>query len=272
MATYLLAWNPKRWNWDDHDEISDEIKDGKEASIRWSCGNSKKLSKGDRVFFIRLGLEPKGIFASGNITKGSYEAVHWEKEKADIGEKTLYVQVELDAFLDPEKDPILPRELLSTPPFSGMHWDTQMSGIKIPDDIAFELEKVWANFSITTQLLLPEEITPTEAFFEGAKQQVLVNAYERNPEARRKCIAHYGTKCSICGFDFYERYGEEGRGLIHIHHLRQLAEIGEEYEVDPINDLLPVCPNCHAMIHRRKPAFTIDEVKELLASAKDARI
>jgi len=115
---------------------------------------------------------------------------------------------------------------------------------------------------------LPEEINEGEALFEGAKLKIIINAYERNPEARRKCLAFYGTSCIICGFNFLEFYGEEGKDLIHVHHLRQLAEVNEEYQVDPINDLRPVCPNCHAMIHRRKLAYSLDEMKGFLNRKK----
>jgi predicted restriction endonuclease len=113
---------------------------------------------------------------------------------------------------------------------------------------------------------LPEEVDNSEAkvFREGSIRQVTVNAYERNSEARRKCISHYGARCYVCGFDFENRYGEVGRGFIHIHHERPLATIAEEYEVNPIEDLKPVCPNCHAIIHRRKPPYTITEVKQIL--------
>lgn len=114
--------------------------------------------------------------------------------------------------------------------------------------------------------IFPEEITEAEAetLYEGSVRQVAVNAYERNPEARRKCIAYYGARCYVCCFDFEKEYGEAGRGLIHVHHERPLASIGEEYEVDPVNDLKPVCPNCHAIIHRRKQSYSIAEVKEVL--------
>ncbi|WP_270404212.1 HNH endonuclease [Candidatus Collinsella stercoripullorum] len=94
------------------------------------------------------------------------------------------------------------------------------------------------------------EVDPSETFSEGHCRTVSVNKYERNPAARRKCIEHYGTSCLICGLDLGERYGEYARGFIHVHHLRALHQIAKEYEVDPINDLIPVCPNCHAMIHR----------------------
>lgn len=111
---------------------------------------------------------------------------------------------------------------------------------------------------------LPEEVAETTPLFEGVVCRVSVNAYERNPQARHKCIAHWGTSCFVCGFNFGEVFGELGEGFIHVHHLRPLSEIAEEYEVDPVKDLCPVCPNCHAMIHRRSPPLSVEEVKVLL--------
>ena len=112
--------------------------------------------------------------------------------------------------------------------------------------------------------IFPDEIQGDEKIFEGARQQILVNAYERKPAARRRCIEHYGLICAVCNFDFAVNYGAVGEGLIHVHHLRELSEIGEEYEVDPIRDLRPVCPNCHFVIHQRRPCYSIDEVKAFL--------
>ncbi len=116
------------------------------------------------------------------------------------------------------------------------------------------------------EILLPEEISPTAAitFVEGAFRQVMVNAYERNHEARRLCIEHYGTNCCICGFDFGAMYGEMFDGFIHVHHIRPLSEIAGEYVVNPVEDLRPVCPNCHAVLHRRTPPYGIEEVKGFL--------
>ena len=113
----------------------------------------------------------------------------------------------------------------------------------------------------------PEEVSETTTHTEGKVRQVLVNIYERNPAARAKCIAHYGTACSVCTFDFGKTYGEIGEGFIHVHHLKEVSSIGEEYEVDPIEDLRPVCPNCHAMLHTERPALTIEALKQLLPTA-----
>lgn len=111
---------------------------------------------------------------------------------------------------------------------------------------------------------LPEEILGEESFLEGGKRQITVNAYERNPKARQECIAHHGTTCVVCGFNFADVYGLVGEGFIHVHHLKQLAEIGAQYEVNPVSDLHPVCPNCHAIIHRRNPPYLLEEVRVFL--------
>jgi len=72
----------------------------------------------------------------------------------------------------------------------------------------------------------------------------------------------------VCGFSFESAYGELGRDYIHVHHVLPLAEVNEEYEVDPIRDLRPVCPNCHAMLHRKSPALSVDELKEQISPNK----
>ena len=111
---------------------------------------------------------------------------------------------------------------------------------------------------------LPEEVSGTPALSEGAIYRVTINAYERNPEARRRCIEAHGTRCCICGFAFGAVYGELAEGYIHIHHLRPLSAGGGEYVVDPVEDLRPVCPNCHAVLHLGGECREIEEVRELV--------
>ena len=114
-----------------------------------------------------------------------------------------------------------------------------------------------------TAASLPDEIAD-DAYPEGARKAITVNAFERNPEARRRCLAHYGYRCSVCRLNLEDRYGEAGRELIHVHHLRPLAGIASPYNVDPIVDLRPVCPNCHAVIHRANPPYALDDVRTML--------
>lgn len=120
--------------------------------------------------------------------------------------------------------------------------------------------------------LYPELVSAEIELKEGAQKTVRVNDYERNPLARRQCIEHYGAKCVVCDLDFNDKYGEIGAGFIHVHHLVELAEIGEEYTVNAITDLRPVCPNCHAMIHRRKPGYSIEEMREIIEQAQNKRL
>jgi putative restriction endonuclease len=107
---------------------------------------------------------------------------------------------------------------------------------------------------------LPSAVRLTE----GAANRVVVNVYERNPLARQQCIQHFGCRCSVCGFDFEKVFGELGHGFIHVHHLKPLSQIKDEYEVDPITDLRPVCPNCHAMIHNGAEMMSIQALKKLI--------
>lgn len=109
-------------------------------------------------------------------------------------------------------------------------------------------------------------------FTEGSVKPVLVNAYERNPKARERCIDYYKKKnsrlfCEICGFDFGKFYGEKFEDKLHIHHLTEISTIGEEYKINPIIDLIPICANCHVIIHSKKPAYKPDEIRKMIRKA-----
>ena len=112
--------------------------------------------------------------------------------------------------------------------------------------------------------LIPEEVEPEATLREGAVRQILVNAYERDREARARCLKHYGRRCAVCDMAFAEVYGDEFASIIHVHHVVPLSAIALEYVVDPIRDLRPVCPNCHAVIHSRTPPYTIEQATQLL--------
>lgn len=105
--------------------------------------------------------------------------------------------------------------------------------------------------------------------YEGALVQVNANRYERNRYARKKCIELKGSKCLVCGKDFEETYGEIGKGFIHVHHIVPISSIGKEYKLDPVKDLVPVCPNCHYMLHRKPDGvYTIEELKAIIKKKK----
>jgi hypothetical protein len=150
---------------------------------------------------------------------------------------------------------------------------------QLTDSTADLLDKFWIEHGDPTdspdgrpvKTVIPEEVETPEKYLEGAVKTITVNAYERNRYARSKCIEHYGWACAVCGYYMAELYGKLGDGVIHVHHLRELASLGEEYEVDPIKDLRPVCPNCHAILHNFSPAMTIEKLRKALAGRKPVR-
>lgn len=141
--------------------------------------------------------------------------------------------------------------------------------IHIPKDKEKEWKEIAALFKATIgdYVAIPEEIGAGQTYSEGSVTQVVVNRYERDPNARNACIRHYGAKCSICTFEFKHEYGDQFSGFIHVHHIKEISSIKKEYVVDPIKDLIPVCPNCHAIIHRRTPPYTIEEMHKIRKGA-----
>ena len=110
----------------------------------------------------------------------------------------------------------------------------------------------------------PEVIDSNLDVFEGLKKQITVNKYERSSIARAKCIEFHGCVCSLCSFDFERTYGDVGKNFIHVHHVKPLYTIGENYRIDYEQDLIPVCPNCHAMLHKKVNGveLSLEQLKE----------
>lgn len=122
-------------------------------------------------------------------------------------------------------------------------------------------------------ILSLSDIVPIEdtaiGYKEGAEQVILSKRYERNRLNRELCLLNKGYKCAICGFDFEEAYGLIGRHFIHVHHVVPVSQIGADYIIDPVKDLIPVCPNCHAMLHRRVPPFLPEEMKTIVEKERN---
>ena len=113
---------------------------------------------------------------------------------------------------------------------------------------------------------VPQLIKELPMFIEGGKTELILTRYERDERAREKCLKNFGCTCRICGFDFEMAYGEIGKGFIHVHHIIPLSKVKEEYVVDPLTDLITVCPNCHAMLHKNSndEPISIEELRLML--------
>jgi 5-methylcytosine-specific restriction enzyme A len=266
-ATYLLIWNPNRWTWEEKEvrrDIAQLEESGRIESFRWSVGtNYRQIEAGDRLFLIRLGSEPRGIFLSGFARGYAYRADHWDPSEK---KRAWYVDVDVDVLLNPydEKSILLYDELeaIST----DQMWSPPASGERIEEEVAAKLEAEWERLTGAVEGGPSGRSGERGArtLREGAVKQTQGTRYERNPEARRLCIVNHGVSCVVCGFNFGECYGEVGKGYIHVHHLMPLSEISGEHDVDPVEDMRPICPNCHAMVHQKSPPYTIEKIKEII--------
>jgi 5-methylcytosine-specific restriction enzyme A len=137
------------------------------------------------------------------------------------------------------------------------------------------LAVTWAGRIVGAALsLMPLE--PVESALvgeaEGGATQVLVTRYERSSINRSACIEIHGALCKACGFDFERRYGVVGRGFIEVHHTQMVARLAPGTVLNPETDLVPVCANCHSMLHRRTPPYTVDELKTIISDAAHREI
>lgn len=253
MKTFLLTWNPSKWDWIDLPKLANETSLGEVVQDRWSC-SSKQIKPGDRCFLAMVGSQNRGIIASGWATSLPIMGEHWNPEKAVSGEQCQFVNCEWEKLLNPKIDsPLLVSELKKILDF---HWTPQNSGVQIPDDVATKLENLWARHTGKT-LLASVDVDPEISAIEGELRISMVRHKRREQKLRVAKIqstlqANGGRlKCEVprCGFDFFETYGEVGFEFAHVHHLKPLAD-REAPASTKLDDLAVICANCHAMIHR----------------------
>ena len=144
MNTYLLTWNPAKWPWDDLATCIHQLKTAGHYRERWSCGRNRRILEGDRVFLLRQGLEPRGIVGSGRVVSDVFDDWHWDETRRAAGQRVWCIDVDFDTLLDADREPIVTRAQLSEGTLGQMHWDSQSSGILIPETVARQLETEWA--------------------------------------------------------------------------------------------------------------------------------
>ena len=148
MKTWLFTWNPSRYAWDDkydgYLEMKNQISQAGITYNSWSSGNNKSIKKGDRIFLIRLGVEPRGIMASGYAATDVFEGPHWDPQREALGIKCRRLFIKFDRIQDPmTENIILMNKLMEINP--KYKWSSQTSGIEIPAHIANEVEAIWKN-------------------------------------------------------------------------------------------------------------------------------
>jgi len=142
VRNWLFVWNPSHWPWTDLPEQIARTQAGKTALISWNCANSG-VKPGDRAWLIRLGQEPKGIMATGNVVSAPHTKQHYDPTKADAGEMAPYADIEFSSIRDCYKETIVPLHELNTITLDNQHWSPQSSGIEIKPRSEALLEKLW---------------------------------------------------------------------------------------------------------------------------------
>ncbi|CAB3771479.1 hypothetical protein [Paraburkholderia solisilvae] len=145
MTAFLLIWSPKKWPWPELPDIAKRVAAGEAVTDVWGCGVARSILPGDRVFVHRVAQEPKGLFASGYVTRAPYEV-------PDAGSKRGYrlcIDFVYDWLVDAHHDVVIPRDALRTHPFSVQTWDAQSSGTSIKPMVEGALEKRWKELTGT---------------------------------------------------------------------------------------------------------------------------
>lgn len=261
MKAFLYSWNPNKWNWIDYADAVYRINNSQTYEMYWSCGNTKKIEKGDIFFLMKLGMNVgvKGIIGWGYIVSSPSNFPHWDDSKRANGDKSLKTEV---IFKDLSDEPLISLEELNEC-YPNFKWTPQGGGNLIPEEI---YTKLLLKISDEKTLNIQSETVKDEVttYLEGKVKRVTINTYDRSTQARQACIEHFGYKCSICEFDFQKAYGVLGESYIEVHHLSPLAEINHDNIINPVEDLRPVCANCHRMLHRKKQVLSIDELKRII--------
>jgi 5-methylcytosine-specific restriction protein A len=260
MPTFLYTWNPDNWNWVDQADAIRRVNDGEPYERYWSCG-SKKKQIGDAFLLMRLGVEPKGIIGCGYISSEPFIKPHWDAEKRAAGKRAARTYLLFKALSD--------RPLISLAElqrrFPSVLWTPQQGGVAVPEQAAADIVgELMRNAAHGFRPQTPDEV---RRFAEGRVKTITVSTYDRSSEARAACLSRHGYACAACGFTFESKYAALGAGYIEVHHLRQLADAGGEHEIDPEQDLRPVCANCHRMLHRRRPPLSIEELVKIMKGA-----
>lgn len=162
--------------------------------------------------------------------------------------------------------------------FAGFLQSKLFKGKEVVNLTEIELENK-GNYNSKSTTTLPKEAkedplqpaeAPEEELTEGRIHQVNVTKHERSHELRQLCLNHYGYTCKVCGMNFEKTYGEIGKKFIEVHHINPIAETDGEHVLDPKIGLIPLCSNCHSMIHRgtNGTVFTPEQLKEIIKKQK----
>jgi 5-methylcytosine-specific restriction protein A len=265
VAAVILGWSAGRRNPWNYREAVEQVRETGRLFVRWDINRRRNIGPGTEVWLFLHGSSDagSGLIGHGAVLTEILEARHLD----DPESAGQYAGLVFDALL-PFGEQIRPDVLAAAVP--GVRWGNvirQPTSVPLPAEPG--LRRLWRELgpaAATVNELVPGTY-PVEAV-----SSIEVNRYERDPDARRICLAFHGTSCAACGFSFEARYGQLGEGFIHVHHTVPASLLGSGYQLDPVADLVPLCANCHDMAHRgASTARSVTELRNIIASAGHLR-
>jgi 5-methylcytosine-specific restriction protein A len=271
MTAIILAWDPDRRNGWTHAAAVELVTETGQCLATWNAAGQGDIPSGTEAWLWLRARTRSGLLGHGTVVSEDLPAetpggppLGTGGEEDAPATAMRHIRVAFDALL-PVGDQVPPRILAEAVP--GLNWDGQDLPDVIRDaHVETSIRNVWKEFGPAPA---SDPTYPVPGTYpEKAVSRVQVNRNERSPDARRICVAHHGESCAACGFSFETAYGEVGRGFIQVHHIVPASQIGGEYQLDPVADLVPLCPNCHAMAHLGVGTpRTVAELRRIMAGA-----
>ncbi|MDR6123514.1 5-methylcytosine-specific restriction endonuclease McrA/predicted RNA-binding protein with PUA-like domain [Bacillus sp. SLBN-46] len=283
--TWIFQGNPDDFKIDQYISENNEI--------WWSLNQQHfldEISKGDIVYIWRSdgkkrgtgGIIARGII-SGEPSLSISPSKYWIKNPKD-NEKFL-IPITIESHLV-NVHFIRRAELKEHPQLNDLLILRMANNTNylVKEEHAKLLHKIWGKYTkLHTKQMRRNELKDTvvndleadkaqfDSYYkDGEIKSYYGNRYERKAKNRLRAIEIHGTTCAVCGFDFEDVYGEHGKDFIEIHHKNPLSKLEEATEIDPRTDLVPVCSNCHRMLHRdREHVLSVEELKDIIKNRRE---
>ena len=266
MAAVILEWNAERRNrWDCRAAVEQVARSGKFLHS-WPLEHRWNIQPGTEAWLMLRSSSDAGtgLMGHGVVMSGPYDVLPPGEDDAP----EWFVTVAIDALLPPGEQ-IRPDTLRAAVPHISWDGGTYDSIMTVPASAEATLRQLWRDMGPTADH--PAQVVPG-TFAPDTVSSVDLNRYERAPDARGRCLAFHGTACAACGFSFEASFGDIGRGFIDVHHIVPPALLSSGYQLDPVADLVPLCPNCHAMVHYGVTSpRTVSELRNILSASGHLR-
>jgi 5-methylcytosine-specific restriction enzyme A len=243
-AAYLFSWNPGEQRPSALAKYVATLKARGSVQFDWRSGSRRTLPVGSRVFLIRLGVAPKGIVGAGTTVTEPCDSPPW-------------VRIRFDTL---QEAPLIPMEVLRSPPFGAFHWSIQGSGVAVPFPLVSALERALGAHAALAGQRLPERLSATE----GALTEITTYSRGRDRSIRDVALQQAKGRCEACQVDYSKVLNGEGIHVLQVHHRKQLAA-SDKPRLTHVEDLAVLCANCHALVHSdSRRALPVEQLRQML--------